>query len=269
MTLKVAISGVGGRMGQALVRNAAASGDLRIVGGTERPGSEPIGIDIGILAGLPPAGVLCSADAAAAAADADVWIDFTQPDATQAALEALRGNAALRAAIIGTTGLGPSQDNAIAASAGRLAIVRSGNFSLGVNLLTALVETAAARLGDDWDIEIAETHHRRKADAPSGTALMAAEAAAKGRGRRLSDVRLPPHDGVGLARPQGGIGFSVRRGGGVYGEHHVAFLSEEEVLTISHTALNRDVFAAGALHAARWAARAPSGVYDMRDVLGF
>jgi len=268
MTLLLAINGVGGRMGRALTRCISERPDLRLVGGAERPGSGLVGADIGSLAGLGPNGLAASASPAQAAHEAEAWIDFTNPAACLSALEALSAPGPVRAVVIGATGFTPEQEAAVSAFAERFAIVRSGNFSLGVNLMCALVESAARRLGAGWDIEISEAHHRRKADAPSGTALMAGEAAARGRDTDLASVRLPPHDGVGPERPEGGIGFSVVRGGGVFGEHSVAFLSEQEVLRISHTALNREVFAAGALEAALWAGRARPGLYSMRDVLG-
>jgi 4-hydroxy-tetrahydrodipicolinate reductase len=208
------------------------------------------------------------ADAAdLAAAKAEVWIDFTTPEATLAALDALAATET-RAAIVCTTGLSPEQEQQIAAHATRIAIVRSGNFSLGVNLLAALVEQAAAKLGEDWDIEIHEAHHRRKVDAPSGTALLLGEAAAKGRGAALADLRAAPHDGATGPRRHGAIGFSVTRAGGIVGEHDVRFASEREILTLSHHALDRAVFADGALAAALWVAHKPPGLYSMRDVLG-
>ena len=208
------------------------------------------------------------ASASAAAVNADVWIDFTTPEATMTALDALSG-AKVRAAIVGTTGLSGVQQDRIAEHAKRIAIVCSGNFSLGVNLLAALVEQAAAKLGPRWDIEILEAHHRRKADAPSGTALMLGEAAAKGRGAVLKDVRLSPYDGVTGARKAGGIGFASLRAGGIIGEHDVVFAAEREVVKLSHAALDRGLFADGALAAAVWASDRPAGLYTMRDVLGF
>jgi 4-hydroxy-tetrahydrodipicolinate reductase len=263
MTLSIAIAGAAGRMGRALIAAAAANPKLRIAGGTERAGSPSIGQDLGALAALSPLGASVSTDASAIAAD--VWIDFTTPAATLAALAATPA----RAAIIGTTGLSESDDAAIREAAKAKAIVRSGNFSLGVNLLAALVEQAAQRLGPEWDIEITEAHHRRKVDAPSGTALMLGDAAAAGRGVALTDKRLAPRDGVTGARPEGGIGFAVIRGGGIIGKHDVAFASEREVLTLSHQALDRALFADGALAAALWAAGKPPGLYSMRDVLDF
>jgi 4-hydroxy-tetrahydrodipicolinate reductase len=267
MTLSIAIAGAGGRMGRALIGAASADARFEVVGGTERRESPALGADIGQLAGLPLHGVVTHVSASAAAAKADVWIDFTSPEATLAALESLTATR-VRAAIIGTTGFAPAQEDTLAAHAKRIAIVRSGNFSLGVNLLAALVEQAAARLGDGWDIEITEAHHRRKVDAPSGTALLLGEAAARGRGTALNEVKLSPYDGATGVRPEGGIGFSVIRGGGIVGEHDVRFAAEREVLTLSHQALDRAVFADGALVAAAWAAEKPAGLYSMRDMLG-
>ncbi len=258
MTLKIAIAGIAGRMGQALA-NAAAGGDFVVVGGSELPGSAHIGREIS-------AGAVILDSAAKAAANADIWIDFTTPVATLAALELLK-NTKVKAAIVGTTGLSAAQEQQTAEHARRIAIVRAGNFSLGVNLLLGLVEQAAARLGPDWDIEISETHHRRKVDAPSGTALMIGEAAAMGRDARLTDMRTPPYDGLTGPRKAGAIGFAVSRGGGVIGDHEARFVSDEEILAIGHRALDRAIFAKGALHAARWAAAQKPGLYSMRDVL--
>jgi 4-hydroxy-tetrahydrodipicolinate reductase len=267
MSLSIAIAGAAGRMGRALVGAAAGNAKFRIVGGTERAGAAALGGDVGALAGFAPLGAALTADVRAASAAAEAWIDFTTPAATLAALDAL--GAEVRAAIIGTTGFDAAGEERIAAAAARLAIVRSGNFSLGVNLLAALTRQAAARLGADWDVEISETHHRRKVDAPSGTALMLGEAAAEGRGVSLRDVRLAPHDGLTGVRPEGGIGFAVQRAGGIVGEHDVLFASEREAVRLSHQAFDRAVFADGALAAALWAADKAPGLYSMQDVLGF
>lgn len=245
MTLAIAIAGASGRMGAALLQAASADARFAIAGSTTR-GGEPV---------------------ERAAIQADAWIDFTTPDATLASLDALAATP-VRAAVIGTTGLSAEQEAKIAAHAKRIAIVRSGNFSLGVNLLAALVEQAAQKLGPGWDIEITEAHHRRKVDAPSGTALMLGEAAARGRDKTLSELRTPPYDGIAGVRALGAIGFSVIRAGGIVGEHDVRFGAEREVLTLSHEALDRGLFADGALAAALWAADKPAGLYTMRDVLG-
>ncbi|MGQ0531607.1 MAG: 4-hydroxy-tetrahydrodipicolinate reductase [Caulobacteraceae bacterium] len=267
MTLSIAIAGAGGRMGRALVRAASHDSRFIVVGGTERSDGQFLGIDLGALAGVAPLMMNTSETANLAADKAQVWIDFTAPEATIAALDALAGTP-VHAAVIGTTGLTAEQEAKIAEHAKRIAIVCSGNFSLGVNLLAALVEQAAQKLDPDWDIEIVEAHHRRKADAPSGAALLLGEAAARGRNVKLSDARLKPHDGITGERTRGGIGFSVIRGGGVVGEHDVRFIAEREILTLSHQALDRAVFADGALAAALWVADKPPGLYSMRDVLG-
>lgn len=268
MTLAIAIAGAAGRMGRALLRAASDDQRFLVVGGTEKGGGQFLGIDLGALAGVAPLMMNTSETANLAADKAEVWLDFTAPRATIDALDALAGTP-VRAAIVGTTGLSAEQEARIAEHAGRIAIVRSGNFSLGVNLLAALVEQAAQRLGPDWDVEITEAHHRRKADAPSGTALLLGEAAARGRNEKLPDRRLKPHDGAAGERKPGGIGFSVIRGGGIVGEHDVRFIAEREIVTLSHQALDRAVFADGALAAALWAADKPPGLYSMRDVLGF
>lgn len=199
----------------------------------------------------------------------DVVIDFSTAEASVALASACARTGA-PALVIGSTGFSPEQDAALVTAAERIAIVRSGNFSLGVNILIGLVEHAALRLdARDWDIEISEAHHRRKVDAPSGTALMLGEAAANGRGRDLNDLRSPPYDGVGEARETGRIGFSSIRAGGIVGEHTVLFASEDEVLTLSHSAIDRSLFARGAVAAAAWVRTRRPGLYDMQDVLGF
>ncbi len=240
----VGISGARGRMGRAVSQVLDAREDVVVSARFDR-GEEP---DLS----------LC-----------DVIIDFSTADASAELAQACaaRGGPAL---VIGSTGYTPEQERAIEAAAEKVAIVRSGNFSLGVNILIGLVEHAAMRLdAADWDIEIAEAHHRRKIDAPSGTALMLAEAAADGRGADLSDLRSPPYDGVTGERQPGRIGFSCIRAGGIVGEHTVVFASEDEVLTLSHSAIDRSLFAKGAVAAAAWVRSRPAGLYDMQDVLGF
>jgi len=199
----------------------------------------------------------------------DVIIDFSTPDSSiaLARLCAERGGPAL---VIGSTGFSEAQEVELAAAAASVAIVRSGNFSLGVNVLIGLVEQAALRLNaQDWDIEVLEAHHRRKVDAPSGTALMLGEAAAAGRGGDLSDLKSPPYDGITGEREAGRIGFASLRAGGIVGEHMVIFASEDEVVSLSHKAIDRSLFARGAVAAAAWVRSRPPGLYDMQDVLGF
>lgn len=257
--LRIAIAGISGRMGQTLASGVEARDALVLVGGTERADSSALGN---------PAGEGVVSDRPEiATASADIWIDFTTPDASIAALDAISGRD-MKAIILGTTGFSAAQDAHISALKHQFAIVKSGNFSLGVNLLAALTRQAAASLGEDWDIDILDRHHRHKVDAPSGTALLLGDAAAAGRGTALSKVKLPPFDGVTGPRPKGGIGFAVQRNGGIVGDHSVSFGSEQEMVTLSHSALDRSVFASGALHAAQWAAKQPPGLYDMQDVLG-
>ncbi len=199
----------------------------------------------------------------------DVIIDFSTPEASVALAKACAA-AGGPALVVGSTGLTPEQEAEIEAAADKIAIVMSGNFSLGVNILIGLVEHAALRLdARDWDIEVLETHHRRKVDAPSGTALMLGVAAANGRGRDLKELRSAPYDGITGPRETGKIGVASLRAGGVIGDHTVMFASEDEMLTLSHSAMDRSLFAKGAVAAAAWVRNRRPGLYDMQDVLGF
>ena len=193
----------------------------------------------------------------------DVLVDFSSPSAIQSSLgRAVESGMPI---LVGTTGLGPGADEQIAHAAKRIAVLRAPNTSVGVALLTDLVERAARALGPDWDIEILEMHHRMKADAPSGTALALGEAAARGRGMPLQAER--GRDGTGLERNQGAIGFASLRGGTVAGEHDVVFAGDQERLILSHRAESRMIFARGALAAARFLMGKPAGLYSMRDVI--
>jgi 4-hydroxy-tetrahydrodipicolinate reductase len=194
----------------------------------------------------------------------DVLVDFSAPDALQKSLD--RAVSAAIPILIGTTGLDALADQRIAAAAKEVAVLRAPNTSLGVALLGELVERAATVLGADWDVEIAETHHRMKADAPSGTALLLGDAAARGRATDLKAER--GRDGTGLKRAPGSIGFASLRGGTVAGDHDVMFLGPDERLMLSHRAENRAIFARGALAAARFLVGRPAGLYSMRDVIG-
>jgi 4-hydroxy-tetrahydrodipicolinate reductase len=202
-------------------------------------------------------------------AGVDVVIDFTTPEASVALAKLCAGHGG-PALVLGATGFTPTQDAEIAAAAQTIAIVRSGNFSLGVNVLVGLVRQAARALpAPAYDIEVSEAHHRRKVDAPSGTALMLGQAAAAARGVALDAEAIRSRDGITGPRPIGGIGFSVIRGGGIVGEHTVLFAAEDELLTLSHSARDRGLFARGAVEAAVWVVTRPPGLYDMQDVLGF
>lgn len=262
----IGIVGCGGRMGRMLVETVAARPDCRVAAGSERPGSPAIGQDVGRLAGLEPLGVAVTDDPGALFAAADAVLDFSAPAVSVA--NAAAAAAAGKIHVIGTTGLGPEQQAAIAAAAERAAIVQAPNMSLGVNLLLALVRQAASRLGPDWDIEVLEMHHRHKVDAPSGTALGLGRAAAAGRGVALDAVARRSRDGLVGARPAGEIGFATLRGGDVVGDHLVIFAAEGERIELGHRAGNRAIFARGALHAALWARGRPPGLYGMADVLG-
>ena len=265
-SLNIAIAGVAGRMGRQLVAASLARGH-GVPGGTERTGSADLKADIGVLAGLPALGLTPVTAVADAAANADTWIDFTAPRATLSALEALQ-DSAVKSVIIGTTGFNAEEEKSLALYANRFAIVQAGNFSMGIALLTRLTALAAEKLGPDWDLEILETHHKHKVDAPSGTALMLGQAAADGRGSKLQDLRTDPYDGPDAKRTPGKIGFSVRRSGSVIGEHDVTLTSDSEQLTLAHKALDRRVFADGAIKAAEWAASQSPGFYSIHDVLG-
>lgn len=239
-------------MGKAVAAAVAARSDLVVAGRFDRPGAVGDGL----------------VDQDAALAVADVVIDFTTAESS-AALAARCAELGGPAIVMGSTGFTPDQLAAVEAASAKVAIVRAGNFSLGVNMLMGLVARAARALDSaDYDIEIFEAHHRRKIDAPSGTALMLGEAAAQGRGVDLNAVSQRARDGVTGPRRTGDIGFSVLRGGGIIGEHSVVFAAEDEVLTIAHSALDRGLFARGAVAAAAWVAARPPGAYDMQDVLG-
>jgi len=197
---------------------------------------------------------------------ADVLVDFSAPSALPAHLAAAQ--AAGTPIVIGTTGLAPAHHVAIDVAAAEIAVLQTGNTSLGVTLLGILVREAAARLGADWDIEILESHHRHKVDAPSGTALLLGEAAATGRGTTLSQVRVDDRAGLTGARTEGTIGFASLRGGSVIGDHHVVFAGEGERIELAHLAQDRSIFAGGAVRAAMWLAGRAPGRYRMGDVLG-
>jgi 4-hydroxy-tetrahydrodipicolinate reductase len=264
--MRLIVAGAGGRMGRALTRAIAETKGAVLAGALEAPGSELLGKDAGVLAGLPANSIQVSADLWAMTAKADGILDFTVPAATIAnvAIAAQRG----LVHVIGTTGLSASDDAVIKSVTNRAVVVKSGNMSLGVNLLTALVKRVAQALGDGFDIEIVETHHRAKVDAPSGTALMLGEAAASGRGISLRDHSARGRDGITGARRIGDIGFASVRGGTAAGDHSVASLGPFERLTLSHHAEDRMLFAHGALKAALWAHGKKPGLYSMADVLG-
>ena len=264
--MRLIVAGAGGRMGRALTRAIADTPGAVLAGALEAPGSELIGKDAGVLAGLPANGVELSADLWTLTAQADGILDFTVPAATIAnvAIAAQRGIVH----VIGTTGLSASDDAVIRSVTSRAIVVKSGNMSLGVNLLAALVKRVAQSLDQGFDIEILEMHHKAKIDAPSGTALMLGEAAARGRDIDLASHSARGRDGVTGARRPGDIGFASLRGGTAAGDHSVIFAGPSERITLSHHAEDRMIFAHGALKAALWAHGKKPGLYTMADVLG-
>lgn len=264
--INVVITGGSGRMGQMLIRSVLAHEALTLSGVVEREGHDWIGQDAGLLMGLGETGVRVTDEPLEAFATAHAVIDFTSPAATV-------GFAALAAQaravhVIGTTGLSADDITRINAAARHATIIRAGNMSLGVNLLTMLTEKIARALDDDFDVEIIEAHHRYKVDAPSGTALMLGEAAAKGRGVTLDQVADRGRDGITGARKRGDIGFSAIRGGDVVGEHDVIFAADGERIVLRHLAMDRTIFVRGALKAAIWGQDRGPGHFNMLDVLG-
>lgn len=211
-------------------------------------------------------GVDAGGDVAGLAAASDVLVDFSAPGGLEATLGAARE--AGTPIVIGTTGLGKAQHALIDEAAQDIAVLQAANTSLGVNLLAHLVRDAAARLGPEWDIEIVEMHHRYKVDAPSGTALLLGEAAAAGRETTLGEVAEEGRAGLDCARTEGAIGFASLRGGSVAGDHQVIFAADGERIELGHRAESREIFARGAIKAARWLAEKPAGRYTMGDVLG-
>ncbi|MEE8284620.1 MAG: 4-hydroxy-tetrahydrodipicolinate reductase [Alphaproteobacteria bacterium] len=265
--LGIGIVGAAGRMGLALTRAVGEAEGCHVVGATEIPGHRALGADIGTLAGLGVLGVAVTGDPGALFAAADAVLDFTAPKATAAHAALAAENGAVL--VTGTTGLEAADQAMIEAAARSVAVVQAANFSVGVNLAMALVQQTARLLDADFDIEVVEMHHRHKVDAPSGTALALGRAAAKGRGVELDAVAERGRDGITGARQPGAIGFASLRGGDVVGEHSVVFAGPAERLEIIHKAGGREIFARGAVRAARWAADKPAGLYSMADVLGF
>jgi 4-hydroxy-tetrahydrodipicolinate reductase len=240
---RIGIIGSAGRMGQALQAAIAAAGH-EFAGGVDQDHGDIVRLS----------------------KESDVLVDFSSPAALEESLDAAL--AALTPIMIGTTGLEERHHWLIDSAADRIAVLQTGNTSLGVNLLAHLVQEAASRLGEDWDIEIVETHHRRKVDAPSGTALLLGEAAARGRGIDLGSSSERGRDGITGARKAGDIGFAALRGGTVAGDHTVHFLADDERLALSHLAENRGIFAKGAIRAAGWLIGQEAGRYSMKEVLG-
>lgn len=264
--MRIAIAGAAGRMGRTLTRIAADSRDIEIAGGLERDGSPHMGADMGELAGIGRNGQQIANDAAKLFKEVDGVLDFTMPEASTRMCEAAAEAGIVH--VIGTTGFSESEEERIRRAARRAVVVKSGNMSLGVTLLAALVKKTAAVLREDFDVEILEMHHRQKVDAPSGTALLLGKAAADGLGRDVKKDAVRVRDGHTGPRRSGSIGFATLRGGSVVGEHSVIFAGLSERIELTHKAESRDIFARGAIRALLWARNKQPGLYSMADVLG-
>jgi 4-hydroxy-tetrahydrodipicolinate reductase len=265
--MRLIVVGAAGRMGQALIRAVAAEPGVVLAGAVERAGSPQLGRDAGTIAGLEPLGVTLTDDPLPLFVAADGVLDFTSPAATLQFAE-LAAQARI-VHVIGTTGCSAADDEKIHAASRHAVVVKSGNMSLGVNLLAQLVRQAARALGPDFDVEIVEMHHRMKVDAPSGTALMLGRAAAEGRGIDLDTHAVKSREGHTGARRTGDIGFAALRGGSVVGDHRVVLAGPGERIELAHIAEDRSLFARGALRAAVWGRGRKPGLYSMADVLGF
>jgi len=260
------VFGAAGRMGRAVLSCICEADDLKLVGAITEPGDKWLGRDAGELVGGAAAGVPLTDERAQGLDTAQAAVDFTLPSATEANVRACAEHGT--AIVIGTTGLSERQRNALEKAAHEIPIVYARNLSVGVNVFMELVARAAKALGDGYDVEIAEAHHRHKVDAPSGTALTLGERIAAARGRKLDELAVYARHGQTGPRVPGTIGFSVVRGGNVVGEHAVRFIGAEEEVEFFHRAADRKTFARGALRAARWAAGQAPGLYSMADVLG-
>jgi 4-hydroxy-tetrahydrodipicolinate reductase len=264
--MRLAIAGAGGRMGRVLTRIVNETPGAEVAGGLEPKGSPHVGTDMGVLAGIGALDVTITDDPITLFTQIDGIIDFTVPEATIALAE-LSAQARI-VHVIGTTGVGEDGEAKIKAASRHARIIKSGNMSLGVNLLAVMVKKMAAALGEDFDIEVLEMHHKHKIDAPSGTALLLGQAAADGRGIDLKTRSVRSRDGHTGARPVGDIGFATLRGGSVVGDHTVMFAGPAERIELSHKAESRDIFARGAVKAALWGFEKKPGLYSMIDVLG-
>ncbi|HXW72892.1 MAG TPA: 4-hydroxy-tetrahydrodipicolinate reductase [Methylocella sp.] len=265
--MRLVVAGAAGRMGRVLIGMIHQTPGAHLSGAIEQPDSIAIGQDAGLLAGCGQMGVEIGGDALAAVASADGILDFTSPSST-VELAALAAQARI-VHVVGTTGFSQDDLRKIQAAARHAVIIRSGNMSLGVNVLVALVETAAKTLGPEYDIEIVEMHHGMKVDAPSGTALLLGEAAAAGRGISLTDHSIKARQGHTGPRTAGDIGFASLRGGTVIGDHKVILAGPKERIELAHIAEDRTIFARGAVQAALWGRNQKPGLYTMKDVLGF
>lgn len=264
--VRIAVAGAAGRMGRTVIAACQQAGNIRCTAALERPDSPLLGADAGELAGVGGLGVPVVVDLAAVMDNFDVLVDFTKPEATLARLEPCR--TAGKRLVIGTTGFNPAQKTELASTAEGIAIVLAPNMSVGVNLCFKLLELATRVLGEDMDVDILESHHRHKVDAPSGTALRMGEIIAQARGWKLADYAVYDRHGITGERNRNSIGFASVRAGDIVGEHTVLFADVGERLEITHKASSRMTFAKGAVRAAGWVMERDCGLFDMQDVLG-
>lgn len=264
--VRIAVTGAAGRMGKTLIEAVALAEGVELTAALERPDSSLVGADAGELAGLGKNGVTIAGDINDVIDDFDVLIDFTAPAATL--VNAAACAAAGKKIVIGTTGFTPEEEQQLLANQAQTALCKAANFSTGVNVTLKLLKQAAEILGDDYDIEIYEAHHRHKVDAPSGTALAMGDAVAEGVNRNLREVAVYGREGQTGARKRETIGFATVRGGDVVGDHTVMFMADGERVEITHKASSRMSFARGAVRAAGWLNAQPAGLYSMQDVLG-
>lgn len=266
MSLRIAVTGAAGRMGKTLIEAITKAEGCELTVALERPGSSLIGVDAGELAGIGKNGVIVSGDIAKVIDQFDVLIDFTVPAATLANAQVCGANG--KKIVIGTTGFTPEQKTQLLASVSGVAACMASNYSTGVNVCFKLLELAAQVLGDDYDVEVYEAHHKHKIDAPSGTALSMGEVVAKALGRNLREVAVYGREGQTGARKPETIGFATVRAGDIVGDHTVMFAADGERVEITHKASSRMSFARGAVRAANWLGSQQSGLYSMQDVLG-
>jgi len=264
--VRIAVVGASGRMGKALIAAILDTDGATLSGAIEREGAAALGQDAGSLVGQPFMGIALTDDPLPVFATSDAVLDFTAPEATLHYAE-LAAQARI-VHVIGTTGMSEDDEQKLNATARHAAIIKSGNMSLGVNLLAVLVKQAAKALSADFDIEVLEMHHKAKVDAPSGTALLLGESAADGRGLNLQEDGVFTRHGITGPRPEGAVGFATMRGGSVVGDHSVMFAGPAERITLSHHAEDRSLFARGAVKAALWGYGKKPGRYTMQDVLG-
>lgn len=264
MPVNLVVLGAAGRMGRTLLGTALADPELRVVGGVDRPDASELGADLGVMCGRSATGIKLSASLEDLLAAADVTIEFSTPEATLAHLEQTRR--AGKAAVIGTTGIDEAGFERLREAARDIPVFQSPNMSLGVNLLFKVLPMIARALGEGYDIEVVETHHNQKKDAPSGTALKLAEVVAEALGKNLKDDAVYGRQGIQPRRP-GEIGIHAIRAGSVVGDHSVFFVNDGEQIEIAHRAFSRQTFAFGALRAARWLASKQPGLYNMQDLL--